>query len=285
LKLHHQILALLVALIWGTNFVFIRYGLDELEPFTFAALRFLLVAFPLILFFPRPKATWLSLASYGFFIGFGQFGLLYWAMQKSITPGLAALIIQMQVFFTVLLAVLLANETIKLQQAVALLLSFIGLALIIVYTDGQTTYLGVAVVLVAAASWACGNMIVKSAGEVDILAFLVWSSLFAVPPLVLLAWYFNGADGIAQNVSQASWKAWLVVLWQSVGNTLIGYGLWNMLLHRYSAATVTPWALMVPVFGMSASAVLLSEPMPWWKLLAMALIVSGLTLNVLAKRQ
>jgi O-acetylserine/cysteine efflux transporter len=285
LKLHHQILALLVALIWGTNFVFIRYGLDELEPFTFAALRFLLVAFPLILFFPRPKATWLSLASYGFFIGFGQFGLLYWAMQKSITPGLAALIIQMQVFFTVLLAVLLANETIKLQQGVALLLSFIGLALIIVYTDGQTTYLGVAVVLVAAASWACGNMIVKSAGEVDILAFLVWSSLFAVPPLVLLAWYFNGADGIAQNVSQASWKAWLVVLWQSVGNTLIGYGLWNMLLHRYSAATVTPWALMVPVFGMSASAVLLSEPMPWWKLLAMALIVSGLTLNVLAKRQ
>lgn len=285
MKLHHQILALLVALIWGTNFVFIRYGLDELEPFTFAALRFLLVAFPLILFFPRPKATWLSLASYGFFIGFGQFGLLYWAMQKSITPGLAALIIQMQVFFTVLLAVLLANETIKLQQGVALLLSFIGLALIIVYTDGQTTYLGVAVVLVAAASWACGNMIVKSAGEVDILAFLVWSSLFAVPPLVLLAWYFNGADGIAQNVSQASWKAWLVVLWQSVGNTLIGYGLWNMLLHRYSAATVTPWALMVPVFGMSASAVLLSEPMPWWKLLAMALIVSGLTLNVLAKRQ
>lgn len=285
MKLRHQILALLVALIWGTNFVFIRYGLNELEPFTFAALRFLLVAFPLILFFPRPKTTWLSLAGYGFFIGFGQFGLLYWAMQENITPGLAALIIQMQVFFTVLLAVLLANETIKLQQGVALLLSFIGLALIIVYTDGKTTYLGVAVVLVAAASWACGNMIVKNAGEVNILAFLVWSSMFAIPPLVLLAWYFNGVDDIAQNVSQASWKAWLVVLWQSVGNTLIGYGLWNMLLHRYSAATVTPWALMVPVFGMSASAILLAEPMPWWKLLAMVLIVSGLTLNVLARRQ
>jgi O-acetylserine/cysteine efflux transporter len=285
LKLHHQILALLVALIWGTNFVFIRYGLDELEPFIFAALRFLLVAFPLIFFFPRPKATWLSLAGYGFFIGFGQFGLLYWAMQKNITPGLAALIVQMQVFFTVLLAVLLANETIKLQQGVALLLSFIGLALIIAYTDGQTTYLGVAVVLVAAASWASGNMIVKNSGEVDILAFLVWSSLFAVPPLLLLAWYFDGLDGIAQNLSQASWKAWLVVVWQSIGNTLIGYGLWNMLLHRYSAATVTPWALMVPVFGMSASAALLSEPMPWWKLLAMALIVSGLALNVMAKRQ
>jgi O-acetylserine/cysteine efflux transporter len=76
-----------------------------------------------------------------------------------------------------------------------------------------------------------------------------------------------------------------VVVWQSIGNTLIGYGLWNMLLHRYSAATVTPWALMVPVFGMSASAALLSEPMPWWKLLAMGLIVGGLGLNLLGKRK
>ena len=68
-------------------------------------------------------------------------------------------------------------------------------------------------------------------------------------------------------------------------NTLIGYGLWNTLLNHYSAATVTPWALLVPVFGMSASAVLLAEPLPWWKLLAMALIFSGLALNMYANRK
>ena len=90
---------MLVAFIWGTNFVFIRYGLDELGPFSFAALRFMLVAFPLIFIFPKPKTSWLNLASYGLFIGFGQFGLLYWAMQNNISPGLASLIIQMQVFF------------------------------------------------------------------------------------------------------------------------------------------------------------------------------------------
>lgn len=280
----HQVTALLVAFIWGTNFVFIRYGLDELEPFVFATLRFTLVAFPLILFFPKPKISWLSIASYGVLIGFGQFGLLYWVMQENITPGLASLLLQMQVFFTVLLALLLKGETFKPLQSVALLLAFVGLVLIVANTDGQTTHLGVAVALLAAASWACGNIIVKYAGEVEILAFLVWSSVFAVPPLALMAWYSSGFEGVVQNLQQASWKAWTVVLWQSVGNTLIGYGLWNLLLNRYSAALVTPWALLVPVFGMSASAVLLSEPMVWWKLLAMALIVAGLVLNMSATR-
>ena len=285
MKFFHQLIAVLVAFIWGTNFVFIRYGLNELEPFTFAALRFSLVALPLVFIFPKPKTSWLNLASYGLLIGCGQFGLLYWVMQANITPGLASLLLQMQVFFTVLLALVLTNETINRLQLLALCVSFSGLILIIVYTDGQTTHLGVAVALLAAASWACGNMIVKNAGDVDILAFLVWSSVFSIPPLMLMAWYMHGFDSIAQNLMQASWKAWSVVVWQSVGNTLIGYGLWNMLLNRYSAATVTPWALLVPVFGMSASAVLLSEPMFWWKLLAMVLIFAGLALNMFANRK
>ena len=209
LRIAHQLVALLVALIWGTNFVFIRFGLDELEPFTLATLRFMLVAFPLILVIPRPRTSWLHLASYGLFIGFGQFGLLYWVMQDNITPGLASLILQMQVFFTVLLVLLLMNETILRQQLIALCVAFSGLALILVYTDGQTTYLGVAVALLAAASWACGNMVIKIAGDVDILAFLVWSSLFSIPPLALMAWYSDGFEGISRDLLQASWKAWL----------------------------------------------------------------------------
>jgi O-acetylserine/cysteine efflux transporter len=284
LKLVHQLVAILVTFIWGTNFVVIRYGLDELEPFTFAALRFALVAFPLVFFFPRPKTSWLNLASYGLFIGFGQFGLLYWVMQENITPGLASLILQMQVFFTVLLALLFMGEKVKLRQVLALCLAFSGLALIFFHTDGQTTRLGVAVALVAAASWACGNMVVKKAGAVDILGFIVWSSVFSLPPLALMAWYCSGVDGIVQNIRQTGWMTWAAVLWQSIGNTLIGYGLWNLLLNRYSASIVTPWALLVPVFGLSASAILLGEPMLWWKLLAMALIFAGLALNMLAGR-
>ena len=89
---------------------------------------------------------------------------------------------------------------------------------------------------------------------------------------------------MAASVKQAGWAGWGVVLWQSIGNTLLGYGLWNLLLGRYVASIVTPWALLVPVFGMASSALLLGEPMPLWKGVAGGLILSGLVLNLMSGR-
>jgi len=284
MSLIHQLQALLVTFIWGTNFVFIHIGLQELPPFTFATLRFVLVAFPLILFLPRPNIPWKYLIAFGVFIGFGQFGFLFWAMQDQVTPGIASLVVQTQVFFTIFLAIWLFSETIKAIQLVALLISFAGLALIGFYTDGQTTLLGLLMVLVAAFSWACGNITVKKAGKVDLIAFLAWSSIFSIPPLLIMALVLEGSALMISSIAQASAQAWGVVVWQTVGNTLIGYGLWNSLLHRYPAAAIAPWALLVPVFGMSASTLFLDEVLPWWKVLAAALIMSGLIINLLANR-
>lgn len=279
----HQLLALLVAFIWGTNFVFIEVGLRELPPFLFATLRFLFVAVPLVFILPRPKVPGWQLISYGVLIGFGQFGLLFWAMQDNITPGLASLVIQIQVFFTILLSALLFQEHVQRRQWLALAICFSGVALIVAFTDGQTTLLGLGVILIAAMSWAGGNLVVKKAKPANMIAFIAWSSLFAVPPLLLMSVTLEGPIAISQSLHQAGWASWSVVLWQSVGNTLIGYGIWNWLLNQHNAALVTPWALMVPVFGMAASALVLGEPMPWWKWCAAILIVAGLALNLLGR--
>ena len=126
---------------------------------------------------------------------------------------------------------------------------------------------------------------VKQCGKVDIIAFIAWSALFAVPPLFAMSLYFEGWDNIVDSINDAGLTSWSVLLWQSIGNTLLGYGLWNMLLHRYSAAVITPWALLVPVFGMAASALALGEPMPWWKWAAALLIISGLAINLWPTRQ
>ena len=276
----HQLIALFVALIWGTNFVFIRYGLNDLPAFTFAALRFALVAFPLVFFLPKPKASWPMIIAYGLAIGFGQFGLIFWAMQSNVSPGLASLIVQMQVFFTIFISALLFKEIVTFYQWLSLVICFLGLFTIIVFTDGQTTLLGIFLVLLAALSWAIGNIVVKQVGQVNILAFIVWSSLFSAPPLFAMAMIFEGPNLAFHAIQSASWQIWLVVAWQIVGNTLIGYALWNMLLRNYPAAMVTPWALLVPVFGIGSSWLLLSEPLPWWKLLACGLIFIGLIGNV-----
>ncbi len=285
MRLQHQFLALLVTFIWGTNFAFIEIGLRELPPFLFAGLRFLIAALPLVLILPKPAVTWTQLASYGVLIGFGQFGLMFWAMQDDITPGLASLVIQVQVFFTILLAAILFNETIQRSQWLALGICAAGLLLITLYTDGQTTVTGLALVLIGALSWAGANLVVKQCGKVNIIAFISWSALFAVPPLIALSFYFEGWERMYSSVHNAGLTSWSVLIWQSVGNTLLGYGLWNMLLNHYSAAVITPWALLVPVFGMAASAFILAEPMQWWKWAAALLIISGLAINLWSTHQ
>jgi O-acetylserine/cysteine efflux transporter len=217
-------------------------------------------------------------------LGVGQFALLFLAMRADISPGLASLVIQVQVFFTIGLSLITLGERVRGFQVAGLLLAVAGLAVIASHLDATLTVKGLALVLAAAFFWACANMVVKTIGRVDMLGFMVWSSLFAVPPLLLLSLWLEGPSVISASVMHASALVWACVLWQAIGNTLFGFGAWNWLLARHPAATVTPLALLVPVFGMGASALTLGEPLPAWKLLAGGLVLCGLAVIVLWPR-
>ena len=281
---HHLLLILAVVAVWGTNFVIIKFALAHLPPLLLAALRFALAAFPLVLLVRRPAASWGNLALYGLAIGVGQFALLFYGMQRDITPGLASLVVQAQVFFTVGLAVLIDKERLRPYQWVAALIALTGIVIIASHTDGHTTLAGLLLTLGAAFFWALGNVASRAAGPVDVLAYVAWSSLFAVPPLLLLSWALEGWPRIASGLAQADAATWAAVVWQSLGNTIFGYGVWAWLLARYPAATVAPFSLLVPVFGIGASALLMGEALPPWKLLAAGLVMAGLALNLLWPR-
>jgi O-acetylserine/cysteine efflux transporter len=286
MPLTHLLLALAVVFVWGTNFVVIKWGLAELPPFLFATLRFALSAFPLLLVVPRPAVPWTKLAAFGVLLGAGQFGLLFYAMRADIAPGLASLVIQVQVFFTIGLAMALGGERPQPLQYGALACAVAGMAVIATHIDTHNlTALGLLLVLAAAAAWAGANMVARSAGRVDMLSFMVWTSVFATPALGLISLAFEGPLVMADSVLSAGWTAWAAVAWQAIGNTLFGYGVWNWLLVRHPAATVTPAALLIPVFGMAAASALLGESMPAWKLGAAAIVVSGLGLNTFASRR
>ena len=284
LPLRHALLALAVVAVWGTNFPIFKLALGTLPPLLLAALRFALVLLPAVLFIPRPAVPWRRLAAYGVLIGAGQFGLLYLAVGGHIAPGLASLVIQTQVFFTIGLAMFASGERLRPFQWMALALATSGVAVIAVHTDANTTPLGLLMVLAAALCWASGNTVTRGMGRVDMLGVVVWSSAFALPPLLLLTLWVDGPARIAQALAAADATVWGVVLWQAVGNSLFGYAVWGWLLARYPAATVVPMALLVPVFGMASSAWLLGEPLPGWKLLAAGLVMAGLALNLLWPR-
>jgi O-acetylserine/cysteine efflux transporter len=280
----HLLLALAVVAVWGTNFVVIKAALAHLPPLLFAALRFALAFFPAVLLLPRPPVPWRNLAAYGLLIGVGNFGVLYLAMQGNISPGLASLVIQTQVFFTIVLAMRVARERVQGFQWVALVLGAAGIGVIAFNTGGDTTVLGLTMVLGAAFCWAGGNIVAKQAGQVNMLAYVVWSSAAAVPPLLLMSLAVEGWPAIQAGVVNADAATWAAVLWQSFANTLFGYAAWGWLLARHPAASISPMALLVPVFGMASSSWWLAEPLPAWKLAAAALILCGLALNLLWPR-
>lgn len=284
MPLRHLLLALAVVAIWGSNFVVIKVALDVMPPMTLAVLRFAIAFVPACFFLARPAVAWRNLAGYGLFVAVGQFALLYLAMRSEISPGLASLVIQTQVFFTLGLAVWLAGERVQLNQGLGLLLAVAGIGVIAAHTDGTTTPLGLAMVLAAAFSWACGNIVGKRAGPVNMLAYVVWSSAFAVPPLLALALLVDGPARIEAALATAGASTWAAVLWQSFANTLFGYGCWAWLLTRHPAARIVPMALLVPVFGMGTAALLLGEPLPPWKLMAAALVMAGLAIHLFGAR-
>ena len=284
LPLLHLLLALAVMAVWGTNFVVIKLALAHLPPLTLAALRFAFAFLPLALFIKRPAVSWRNLAIYGVLIGAGQFGLLFTAMRSDITPGLASLVVQVQVFFTIGLSMRLSGERVVPSQLVAMALAVSGLVVIALHTDGSATPLGLALVVGAAVCWALGNMTARAAGPVNMLAYVAWSSIFAVPPLLGLALLTEGWPSISAGIASADTKTWAAVLWQSVGNTMFGYAAWGWLLAQHPAASVAPLALLVPVFGMGASALVMGESLQPWKLAAFALVMAGLTIGLLWPR-
>jgi O-acetylserine/cysteine efflux transporter len=284
LPLRHALIALAVVAIWGTNFVVIKVGLAHLPPLLFAALRFSFAVFPAIFFLKRPPVSWRMLAAFGLLIGAGQFGLLYIAMGHDISPGLASLVVQSQVFFTIGMAAAIDRERVRGYQIAGLILAVAGIALIAARSGGSVTALGLMLVLGSALSWSGGNLITKAAGRVNMVAFMVWASLFSAPPLYAASLLFEGWPRIAAGLASSNPATWAAVLWQTVANTLFGYSIWGWLLARYPAATVSPMALLVPVFGMASSALLLAEPLPAWKLAAAALVLGGLAVNMLWPR-
>ncbi len=280
----HTLLAVAVMAVWGTNFVVMKVALTHIPPLLMATLRFIAVVLPLVFFVKRPAVPWTNLAAYGVLIGAGQFGAIFTALNGYITPGLASLVVQMQVFFTIGLAMVITGERVRGFQIVALLLATVGLALILMHTDRTATPTGLALVIFAAFCWATANIVSRAAGKVDMLGYVIWSSLFAVPPLIALTLAVEGWPVMVSSVERADAATWAAVAWQAVGNTMFGYGVWGWLLARYPAATVAPMSLLVPIFGMGASSVILGETLPDWKLEAAALVMAGLAIGLLWPR-
>jgi O-acetylserine/cysteine efflux transporter len=280
----HLAAALLVVLIWGVNFVVIKVGLREIPPILLAALRFLLAAFPAVLFIARPQVPFARIAAYGFVMFSLQFALLFGGMYAGMPAGLASLALQVHVFITIALAVALAGEKPSAAQIAGAVLAFCGIGVIAAQSGGEATATGLLLVLLAAACWGVGNLLSKRLGTVDPLALVVWGSLVAFGPLIALSLALEGPARVVDSLQHVSLAGAGSVAYLVYPTTLLGFGIWSWLLKRHPAATVAPFTLLVPVVGFTSATLLLGEPLQSWKLLAAALVVAGLAINLFGGR-
>lgn len=284
LPLRSLLLALLITFVWGVNFVVIKWSVAEASPLLVAALRFAVAAFPAVLFVPRPQVPARILWGYGLAVGVVQFGLLYLAVQLGMSAGVASLLMQTQAFFTALLAARFLGERVTPPQLLGMTLAFGGMGLIGVSAGGDVTLVGLGLTLVAALGWAVSNLLVRASGGANVFALVIWSSLVAPLPLTLLAGLTSGWEAVVQTLTSSGPAFWAAILFMGLGNTVLGFGVWSLLIQRHGAARVAPLSLLVPVFGMLASAAIYREGFPALKALGAALVFGGLVLHVLGGR-
>jgi O-acetylserine/cysteine efflux transporter len=281
------LLALVVIFAWGVNFAVIKVGVADVPPLLLGAMRFMLAAFPALLFLRAPRVPLRLYLLYGMTISVGQFALLFSAIHVGMPTGLASLVLQSQAFFTMLLAALVLKEHWRANQLAGLLLVAVGLVLIGSAHGLSMPLAGFLLTIAAAVMWACGNIVTRAVGAygpMNQLAFVVWASLVPPIPFLLLSVWLEGPDAMRSAVQQFSWQAFAAVAYLAWVATLFGYGVWTRLLGRYPANRVAPFTLLVPLVGLTTGWVVFGEALKPVHFAGGALLMAGLLLNLFGHR-
>lgn len=280
-----MILAAVVASLWGFNFVVIDWGMAGIPPLLFVAIRFLVVA-AFVVVVPRPAASWRTIVGVGVFMSLGQFGLLYTSMALGLQPGLAALLLQAQAVFTVVIAAGVLRERPSVAQVAGVTLGVIGLGTVAVGRGGEAPVFAVLLALAAALSWGVGNVISRRAGVVTglgrlgMLSLTVWSALVVPLPALGLSFALEGPEAMAAGLAAFGWSAALSTLYTAGLCTIIGYAIFNGLLGRNRSAAVVPWILLAPVVAMISAALLLGQIPAPAEVIGGAMLIAGVFVTV-----
>lgn len=284
MPLAHFLLAIAVALVWGFNFVVVKVGLVGIPPLFLGFLRLFLTSIPAVFFIKRPEIPFTKLLLYSLAMFGVQFGCLFLGIDRGVSPGLASILIQLQVFFTIVLALLVFKEKLTPWQIAGAAVSFSGIAIVGMFVNGNASIAGVLLIVLAAISWGSGNIVAKSLGKVNILSLVIWASLISWPLLLTLSLYVEGPQRIFDSMKNLTFESAGAALYITYCSTLFGYCVWSYLLSCHSVSKVAPFTLLVPICGIVSSSWLLGESLPDWKIAAASLVIFGLCINMFGPR-
>ncbi|WP_066039783.1 EamA family transporter [Herbiconiux solani] len=283
-----RLLAALVAVLWGVNFVAIHFSLEQYPPFFLVGLRFLLLAIPTVLFVKRPGVKFRWLLGYGVGFGILQFAFLYAGMSAGMPPGLASLVLQASAPFTVVLAAVWLRERLTIVQGVGIAVAVAGLGVIAAERAGVSALLPVILTLCGALGWAFGNICSRQAKPESPLRLTMWMSVIPPIPMIGLSLLIEGPDRIGESLATSftpeALPAVLGLAYTVLIGTVVGSGIWVTLMKRNPSSRVAPFSMLVPVAGFTSAWLILGETPTPFDLLGGAIVILGVLIATLTRR-
>ena len=253
------LLALLVPLLWGLQFVVIKVGLAAFPPLFFVALRFAAVAAVLLPFVGRPTRRELGpMITISVFFGGLNFGLVFLGLEQG-QAGVSAVANQLSIPFTVLLAWPFLGERPSARVIIGIALAFGGVALTVADAGAAVKIVPTLLVVAAGFAWAVGSVLTKRTGPFEPMKLMAWMSLFTIPQVLAASVVLE--HGQLASLRKAGPTAWSAFAYTVVFGAVAGWGLWFWLIGTCSMSHLAPFALLQTVFAIAAGAVFLHEPL------------------------
>lgn len=278
------LLVLLVSLVWGGHFVAASVGMQHFTPFLYMVLRF---GFLLVILLPflrlPPSDKWLRLAAVAIFMGVFHFTLLFWALARSVDVSSVAIVLQTYIPMAVLLATVLTGERVGWITLGAVLLSFVGVLVVgldpVVLRQPDV----LAITLASALFLALGSIYQRGLTGISVANYQAWTALIALPVMVIASLLTE--QGQWETIRSAQWVHWASICYSVFLASLVGHGLFFVLVQRNPVSHVIPYLQLQPVFAVIFG-ILIWGDQPGFRLLAGGfLVISGILVITLRARK
>lgn len=276
-------IAVLVAVVWGFGFIASRFALNDLSPELMTTLRFAIAALP-CLFLRKPDVSWPVLIAISSTLFLGQFLSQAYGIAHGVPVGLSSVIVQSQALFTIALAAVIFHEVPTAIQGAGIAISTAGLLMICGTVGYDFSVAAFAMIMVSPICFAAGNLLLRKASGAPMFDLFAWLCLSAAVPLALITLVSNGPAATWHELTHASPRTVVCMLFLGGVTTSIAYWLWGRLLRDHPAAQVVPFALLVPFVGSAASSIVFGETFGPLRLAGMVMVIGGIAVMLLFGR-
>ena len=281
MKFIHILMAIAVPLIWGAGFVVAKGAINEFPPILLMAFRFLVTSMLLVWFVKPPIGQLRALFLIAIVASAIQYSLTFTGL-RGLDAGFAALIVQLEVPFLVILGAILLGEKASLRKWMGIIIAFAGVGLLIGKVEFNNAWGSVALVVAGAFTWAVGQIFVRKLKNIDGLTTTAWVAVFATPQLFVMSFIFETNQ--IESITKASMSIWLAVLYLGIIMTALGYYFWNTLIRTYAIEKVAPFLLLLPVFSLIGGVLFLGELISIAKILGGLIVILGVAFVSLEKK-